>query len=84
MTEWHVVCKVLPPSAAHLLLLIFSRWRHQDIHFLGKETEAQRQESVPNPVTTRWLRGASELIQAFTSLPPGPAPSFGPEPQAAA
>lgn len=68
MAEWRVVCKVLPPSAAHLLLLIFSRGRHQDTHFIGKETEAQRQESVPNPITTSWLRGASELIQAFTSL----------------
>lgn len=68
MAEWHAVCKVLPPSAAHLLLLILSRGRHGDTHFLDKETKVQRQESVPNPITTRWLRGASELIQAFTSL----------------
>lgn len=84
MTEWRVVCKVLPPSAAHLLLPIFSRGKHQDTHFIGKETEAQRQESVPNPITTRWLRGG---IGADTDLylsPPGPTPSFGPEPHAAA
>lgn len=68
MAEWHVVCKVLPPSAAHLLLRILSRGRHRDTHFLDKETKVQRQESVPNPITTRWLRGASELTQAFTSL----------------